>query len=69
VAIEENNRIQIQKAESGEIGKRLSKPNSPYKELNGISAVQYLNKAKTMFEKMNLQWDLEQLEHVIAGRH
>jgi hypothetical protein len=32
-----------------EIGKRLSEPNSPYQELNGISAAEYLNKAKTMF--------------------
>jgi hypothetical protein len=47
-----------------EIGKRLSEPNSPYRELNGISAAEYLNKAKTMFEEMDLQWDLEQLEHV-----
>jgi class 3 adenylate cyclase/tetratricopeptide (TPR) repeat protein len=50
-----------------EIGKRLSEPNSPYQELNGISAAEYLNKAKTMFEEMDLQWDLEQLEHVVAG--
>jgi class 3 adenylate cyclase/primosomal protein N'' len=52
-----------------EIGKRLSEPNSPYKELNGISAAEYLNKAKTMFEEMDLQWDLEQLENVVAGHH
>jgi class 3 adenylate cyclase/tetratricopeptide (TPR) repeat protein len=52
-----------------EIGKRLSEPNSPYRELNGINAAEYLNKAKTMFEKMDLQRELEQLEHVIAGRH
>ena len=52
-----------------EIGKRLSEPNSPYKELNGISAAEYLNKAKTMFEEMDLQWDLEQLEHAVAGHH
>jgi len=50
-----------------EIGKRLSEPNSPYRELNGISASEYLNKAKTMFEEMDLQWDLEQLEHAVAG--
>jgi class 3 adenylate cyclase/tetratricopeptide (TPR) repeat protein len=50
-----------------EIGKRLSAPDSPYKELNAISATEYLNKAKTMFEEMDLQWDLEQLEHV--GHH
>jgi hypothetical protein len=52
-----------------EIGKRLSEPNSPYRELNGISAAEYLNKAKTMFEEMDLQRDLEQLEHLIAGHH
>jgi tetratricopeptide (TPR) repeat protein len=50
-----------------EIGKRLSEPNSPYQELNGISAAEYLNKAKTMFEEMDLQWDLEQLEHAVEG--
>jgi hypothetical protein len=48
-----------------EIGKRLSEPNSPYRELNGITAAEYLNKAKTMFEEMGLQWDLEQLERVM----
>jgi hypothetical protein len=48
-----------------EIGKRLSEPNSPFRELNGISAAEYLNKAKTMFEEMDLQWDLEQLERVM----
>jgi hypothetical protein len=52
-----------------EIGKRLSEPSSPFKELNGISAAEYLNKAKTMFEKMDLQRELEQLENLIAGHH
>jgi tetratricopeptide (TPR) repeat protein len=52
-----------------EIGKRLSEPNSPYRELNGISAAEYLNKAKTMFKEMDLQWDLEQLEHAAVGHH
>jgi len=52
-----------------EIGKRLSETNSPYRELNRISAVEYLNKARTMFEEMDLQWDLEQLENLIAGHH
>jgi hypothetical protein len=47
-----------------EIGKRLSEPNSLYKELNGITAAEYLTKAKTMFEEMNLRWDLEQLERL-----
>jgi class 3 adenylate cyclase/tetratricopeptide (TPR) repeat protein len=52
-----------------EIGRRLSEPNSPYRELNGISASEYLHKAKTMFEEMDLQWDLEQLENLVAGHH
>jgi hypothetical protein len=30
--------------------------------LNGISAGEYLNKAKAMFEEMDLPWDLEQME-------
>jgi class 3 adenylate cyclase len=47
-----------------EIGKRLSEPNSPYQELNGISAAEYLNKARALFEEMDLQWDLEQLENL-----
>jgi TPR repeat protein len=47
-----------------EIGRRLSEPNSPYKELNVITAAEYLNKAKAMFEEMGLQWDLEQLERL-----
>jgi tetratricopeptide (TPR) repeat protein len=47
-----------------EIGKRLSEPNSPHKELDGIPAAEYLTKAKTMFEEMDLQWDLEQLERL-----
>jgi hypothetical protein len=47
-----------------EIGRRLSEPKSPYKELNGITAAEYLSKARTMFEEMGLQWDLEQLERL-----
>jgi hypothetical protein len=47
-----------------EIGKRLSEPNSPYKELNGITAAEYLSRARTMFEEMDLRWDLEQLERL-----
>jgi tetratricopeptide (TPR) repeat protein len=50
-----------------EIGKRLLEEKSRYKELNGISAEQYLEKAKTMFQDMDLQWDLEELERVGTG--
>ena len=47
-----------------EIGKRLIEPSSKYKALNGIKAEEYLEKAKMMFEEMDLQWDLDELEKV-----
>ena len=47
-----------------EIGKRLSEGKSTIKELNGISAEEYLNKAKNMFEEMKLHWDLKELEKI-----
>ncbi len=47
-----------------EVGKRLLEPQSRFKELNGISAPEYLDKAETLFREMDLQWDLEQLEQV-----
>jgi tetratricopeptide (TPR) repeat protein len=46
------------------IGKCMLAPQSRYRQLNGISAPEYLNKAGTLFREMNLQWDLEQLERV-----
>ena len=49
-----------------EVGKRLLEEKSKYKELTGIKAEEYLAKAKTMFEEMNLQWDLDQLERIAA---
>ena len=45
-----------------EVGKRLLEPHSKYKELNGISAKEYLDKAEKLFREMDLEWDLEQLE-------
>ena len=51
-----------------EIGKRLLEPNSKYKELNGITAEDYLEKARTLFEEMDLQWDLDELDKVMAAR-
>jgi hypothetical protein len=45
-----------------EVGKRLIEPTSKYKELDGIKAEEYLDKARTMFEDMDLQWDLDELE-------
>jgi len=47
-----------------EVGKRLMEPRSKYKELNSITATEYLEKAETMFREMDLEWDLEQLERV-----
>jgi len=41
-----------------ETGKFLSDPSNKYKELNGHPAGYYLEKAKTMFEEMDLQWDM-----------
>ncbi|MBC2716711.1 MAG: AAA family ATPase [Desulfobacteraceae bacterium] len=51
-----------------EVGKSLLEPDSKYKELNGITAEEYLEKARTLFEDMNLQWDLDELDKVMAGR-
>ena len=49
-----------------EIGKRLNEPDIKHKELNGITAEEYLKKAKTMFEEMDLQWDLDELERIVS---
>jgi len=49
-----------------EVGKRLSESKSQYKELNGISENEYLNKARSMFKEMDLQWDLDELERISA---
>ena len=45
-----------------EVGKRLLESKSKYKELDGIKAEEYLEKARNMFEEMDLQWDLDELE-------
>jgi hypothetical protein len=42
-----------------DVGKRLMEPHSKYKELNGITATAYLDKAETMFREMDLEWYLE----------
>ena len=47
-----------------EIGKRLLEDKSKYKELNGISAQEYLEKAREMFQEMDLQWDLDELKKI-----
>jgi hypothetical protein len=50
-----------------EVCKRLLEPQSQYKQLNGISAEEYLEKARILFEEMDLKWDLEQLSKLKAG--
>ena len=45
-----------------EIGKKLLEKTSDHKELNGIKAEEFLEKARSMFEEMDLHRDLEQLE-------
>ncbi len=47
-----------------EIGKRLLEPESKYRELNGTNAEQYLENARTMFEELNLEWDLNELDKI-----
>jgi class 3 adenylate cyclase/tetratricopeptide (TPR) repeat protein len=50
-----------------EIGKRFLEAKSKYKELDGISAEEYLEKARTMFTEMDLQWDLDELDKIVAS--
>ena len=50
-----------------EIGKRLLEPGSMHEGLNGIKAEEYLEKAKALFEKMELQWDLDEVSRAISG--
>ena len=50
-----------------EVGKRLSDSESETKQLNGITAEDYLEKARVLFEEMDLNQDLEQLGEVKAA--
>jgi hypothetical protein len=36
--------------------------------LNGITAKEYLEKARTMFHEMDLQWDMDELDKIAATR-
>ena len=49
-----------------EIGKRFLEDKSKYKELNGINAEEYLEKARAMFKEMDLQWDLDELDKITS---
>jgi len=50
-----------------EVGKHLLENESGYKTLNGIKAEEYLEKARVLFEEMDLQWDLDELIRVARG--
>ena len=49
-----------------EIGKRFLEEKSKYKELKGVSTEVYLEKARTMFKEMDLQWDLDELDKIAS---
>ena len=49
-----------------EIGKRLTEPSSKYRELKGVKAEEFLKKAKSMFTEMDLLWDLDELDRIVA---
>ena len=42
-----------------QIGKLLLQSDGKHTQLNGIKAEDYLNKAKSIFEELNLEWDLD----------
>lgn len=49
-----------------EIGKSLLDPENKYKEWKGMSAQEYLDKARSMFQEMGLHHDLDELERITA---
>ena len=50
-----------------EVGKALLDPKCKYKEWNGMTAQEYLSKARDMFEDMDLQYDLDELDKIVAA--
>ncbi|MCB2222430.1 MAG: AAA family ATPase [Bacteroidetes bacterium] len=62
-----NSRLELSRAYF-ETGKFLSDPKNKYNELNGHNASHYLEKAKAMFEEMDLQWDLEEYEKFVSEK-
>lgn len=47
-----------------EIGKRLTEKKSKFQQLNQIPAGEYLEKARALFNQMELEWDLQELEKI-----
>jgi tetratricopeptide (TPR) repeat protein len=60
-----NGRLELSRAYF-ETGKFLSDPKTKQKQLNGLSGKDYLEKARLMFEDMDLQWDLEEYHKYIS---
>jgi tetratricopeptide (TPR) repeat protein len=50
-----------------EVGKSLQAKGSRYKELNGMNAQDYLDKAQRLFCELDLSWDLSELEKAIKN--
>jgi class 3 adenylate cyclase/tetratricopeptide (TPR) repeat protein len=50
-----------------EIGKNLLDNTSSHKMLNGVTAKEYIKKAYTLFEKMDLRWDLNEIQRLNLG--
>jgi class 3 adenylate cyclase/tetratricopeptide (TPR) repeat protein len=48
------------------VGRRLIEPHSKYNKLNEIKAKDYLEKARTMFEEMDLQRDQDELDKIAS---
>ena len=51
-----------------EIGKRLLEKKSKLRELDGVDPETYLEKARIPFERMGLEWDLDELDGIKASR-
>jgi len=49
-----------------EVGKRLLEEKSKHKELAGIKSKEYLEKARMMFQEMDLQWDIDELDKIVG---
>jgi len=66
-AVSEGNRLNARLELSRtyfEVGKRLMEGGPGLNSLNGLTAVEYLDKAKLLFEEMGLEWDLEKLKRL-----
>jgi len=51
-----------------EAGKFLRDPKNKMERINGLNGTECLMKAKSMFEEMNLDWDLQEYEKYMEGK-